>query len=68
MKKRLPKKFWLPKIQANIARDRKNGQLLKKMGWRILRVWESELIKRQTRTLNKITSFCRANSPFADKN
>lgn len=45
MKKRLPKKYWLPKIEANIKRDTRNRRALKMAGWRVMRIWESEVKK-----------------------
>jgi DNA mismatch endonuclease (patch repair protein) len=35
--------FWEPKLQKNVARDRKVSSLLRKAGWSVLRVWEHEL-------------------------
>ena len=43
LKKRLTKKLWLDKIGANIERDKKNNKLLKKEGWSVLRLWESDI-------------------------
>jgi DNA mismatch endonuclease (patch repair protein) len=43
---RMPKSrrdFWFPKIQRNKMRDREVNSLLRKAGWKILRVWEHEL-------------------------
>lgn len=37
--------YWIPKINGNVERDRKNHQLLQKMGWNVLVVWECELKK-----------------------
>lgn len=37
-KDRLPKKYWLKKIEGNIKRDRRNRHSLKKEGWVVLRV------------------------------
>ena len=37
--------YWIPKINGNVERDRKNYQLLQKMGWNVLVVWECELKK-----------------------
>ena len=38
------KAYWLPKIKKNMARDRKVSKFLKKAGWKVLRVWEHELL------------------------
>jgi DNA mismatch endonuclease (patch repair protein) len=34
--------YWLPKLQANEARDRRNDEALAALGWRVVRVWEHE--------------------------
>lgn len=44
---RLPKsklEFWKPKLEANRKRDIKNQRRLKASGWRVLVVWECELM------------------------
>jgi len=35
--------YWMPKIERNAKRDVDNAFLLKKMGWRIIVIWECEL-------------------------
>jgi DNA mismatch endonuclease, patch repair protein len=35
--------YWLPKLQANRDRDRRKARLLRRMGWRVLTVWECQL-------------------------
>jgi DNA mismatch endonuclease, patch repair protein len=43
---RLPKSrvdFWTKKLEANRQRDMQNQGLLRKMGWRVLVVWECQL-------------------------
>lgn len=35
--------FWLAKITGNKARDRRVNYALRKLGWRVLRIWEHEL-------------------------
>lgn len=35
--------FWLVKFKANMERDRRNIEVLEKLGWRVLVVWECEL-------------------------
>jgi DNA mismatch endonuclease (patch repair protein) len=47
--------YWIPKIQGNVERDKKNHEYLEKEGWNILTVWECDLEKpKQIRTLNKL--------------
>lgn len=55
---RIPKsniKFWENKIYGNQARDLKAKTALKKLGWRVLIVWECSLNKKNfPKTFNKI--------------
>ncbi len=60
-RKRLPKKYWLPKIEKNVKNDRRNGLLLKRAGWKILRVWEKEIIKNPEKEIEKISNFLLEN-------
>ena len=43
---RLPKsrlEFWMPKLEANRERDRRNLAELRRQGWKVLVVWECQL-------------------------
>lgn len=35
--------YWSAKIAANIKRDKRNVLLLRKAGWRVIRVWETDI-------------------------
>jgi DNA mismatch endonuclease (patch repair protein) len=35
--------YWGPKITRNRERDRRDSARLRRLGWRVLRVWECEL-------------------------
>lgn len=37
--------YWMAKIAANIARDKRNTRQLQQLGWRVLRVWETDILK-----------------------
>ena len=37
--------YWVPKIAANVERDKKNHLLLQNSGWNVIVVWECELKK-----------------------
>lgn len=39
------RKFWVTKIEGNIARDRANTQKLRRLGWKVLRFWASDVIR-----------------------
>jgi len=57
LKKRLPKKYWIAKIERNIKRDRTNRNKLRKDGWEVLQVWEHEVQKNFEKTVEKIIFF-----------
>lgn len=48
--------YWANKIERNIARDKRDHAALKIAGWRILRVWASDLqrVKTREKTLARI--------------
>ena len=37
--------YWKPKINGNAERDKRNYELLRKQGWKVIVVWECELKK-----------------------
>lgn len=37
--------YWVPKIRANMLRDRRNTDSLEDAGWTVLRFWEGEINK-----------------------
>lgn len=47
------RKYWIPKIEKNIVRDKKNNRLLRKDGWKVLRFWEHEIKKNPDKCLRK---------------
>jgi DNA mismatch endonuclease (patch repair protein) len=52
--------FWVKKLSANAARDRRVNQTLHKLGWCVIRVWEHELAKDyHPRLLKKFTQTLR---------
>lgn len=51
---RLPNSYWLNKISQNIERDRKSRIKLRRMGWKVIRIWEHQLIKNEKRVINKL--------------
>lgn len=48
------KKFWISKIERNMQRDKEVNAMLKKNGWRVIRIWECELHKKRQKTLSII--------------
>lgn len=61
---RLPltrKSYWHPKLVHNVRRDHKNSRILRRMGWRVITIWECQtaapnrLLARLGRALGKTT-------------
>lgn len=46
--------YWIPKIDRNIKRDRKNNRSLRKKGWKVLRFWQHQIQKDVDRCIQKI--------------
>lgn len=40
--------YWLPKLSGNQKRDKENLRKLRSLGWRVLLVWECEVLKSKT--------------------
>lgn len=56
-KGRLRNGFWRKKIERNRRRDKLYHGKLRKMGWKVLRVWEHQLKDDFKRTIDKISFF-----------
>lgn len=56
-KKRLNSRFWKDKIERNRQRDKIYHQRLRRLGWKIMRVWEHQLNKDFNKTICRIASF-----------
>jgi len=39
------REYWIEKIEENIARDKRNDELLKTAGWSVVHFWEKEVMK-----------------------
>ena len=59
LKKRLPKEYWLEKIERNVKRDKLYRAKLKRQGWKVLRVWEHEVQRDLEKTIKKIIVFLK---------
>lgn len=35
--------YWVKKIEANIARDKRVARQLRDLGWQVIRIWESDV-------------------------
>jgi len=52
------KKFWQQKFKRTIERDKQNFKTLKKLGWKILVIWECQ-IKKPEKIINRIKNFLK---------
>ncbi len=43
--------FWQSKVAVNQARDKRNHRLLRREGWRVIRIWECQLARNRTRNV-----------------
>lgn len=51
---------WTNKLDANVRRDRKVDRELKGLGWRVIRVWEHEIGRELSVTLQKLSKILRS--------
>jgi DNA mismatch endonuclease (patch repair protein) len=50
-------KYWTPKIQKNVERDKLHGKQLRSLGWHVVTVWECQLGKKKaSKTLQILIS------------
>ena len=57
LKERLPKVYWIEKIENNRKRDRVNRKKLKEAGWEVLQIWEHEILGNYWKAISKIAEF-----------
>lgn len=69
-KKKLTKgwnsKYWVAKIARNRARDRSVNLALRRLGWRVIRVWESDVRRDAKQVACKIVRICRPQEAGVD--
>lgn len=47
-------KFWKEKLQKNISKDERNIEALQSLGWQVLVVWECDIEKKLSNTLESV--------------
>jgi DNA mismatch endonuclease (patch repair protein) len=55
-KDRLPKKYWVEKIERNIHRDKQKTSKLRRMGFKVIRIWGHN-IQNEVKTLDRIQRY-----------
>jgi len=58
----LKKGFWKDKIERNIERGKLVNKVLRKDGWKVVRVWECEIEKKKYSRKLKLIKSCLENS------
>ena len=48
--------FWRNKIKQNQTRDAETNQLLKKAGWKVIRVWEHENPEKASKKIHRVVA------------
>ena len=56
--------YWIAKIAYNRERDRRNNALLAELGWRVRRIWETDVLKDPEGTAADLADWLR--DPHAD--
>ena len=46
--------YWITKIRANRLRDARNRRALKRLGWSVLRLWETDVTKNPKTSASQI--------------
>lgn len=50
------REWWIAKLSANITRDQNVNRSLRRCGWRVLRFWESEVLKDPERSARRVAT------------
>jgi DNA mismatch endonuclease (patch repair protein) len=45
LKRGINASYWTAKIAANMARDRRIARLLRRQGWTVVRLWETDILR-----------------------
>jgi DNA mismatch endonuclease (patch repair protein) len=56
------RQYWLPKLAANVRRDKRQTNLLRKQGWRVLRFWEHAVRGESAECAAKISGVIKSRS------
>ena len=51
--------FWMEKLSKNVANDQKYADALKKLGFRVIIIWECEIEKEFAPTMDRLVSMIR---------
>jgi DNA mismatch endonuclease (patch repair protein) len=54
--------YWDLKVDRNMRRDRSRRAKLKRLGWKVIRLWEHQVVKQPERCVSKILKAIRGSS------
>jgi len=54
--------YWTAMIAANVACDRRNTRALRRAGWTVLRLWETDIIRDVLKAAGRVEDVVRARS------
>lgn len=46
--------YWISKIKRNIQRDRHNDKRLRQLGWKVVRLWELDILNSPSRSAKRV--------------
>lgn len=58
--------YWVDKIGGNIRRDRKITRTLRAKGWKVVRVWESDILSKPERVALRVVKLLNSRSNVAN--
>ncbi|NEV64014.1 very short patch repair endonuclease [Thiorhodococcus minor] len=59
--------YWVEKIRYNLERDRRNTLELESRGWRVLRLWETDILKDPDGATEAVARLAQARAIQADR-
>jgi len=54
--------YWITKLRRNVERDRAVDRQLAALGWRVIRVWESDVLGDADREASRVVAFVKGQS------
>lgn len=58
------RKFWIPKIERNMQRDREVNSKLEEMGYTIFRFWSKEINEQLDKCLNDVLTYIKKGQAY----
>ncbi len=59
--------YWTPKIVANVARDKRNDEILRAAGWAVIRLWEHDIEEDANACARTVAAFLRSQRRLSSK-